>query len=108
VRDAEPRACAGHPARRVSLSTLLHSWKSFTAKAINVALARRGPVWFEEYFDRRIRDEAHYAATLTYIENNPVAAALCSKATAWEFSSAAGKRAERARHRGRLTGRAVG
>ena len=59
------------PLAGCSLSMLLHSWKSFTAKAINAALGRRGPVWFEEYFDRRIRDEAHYAAALAYIENNP-------------------------------------
>ena len=96
------------PLAGFSLSSLLHSWKSFTAKAINLALARRGPVWFEDYFDRRIRDEAHYAAALAYIENNPVAAGLCSRITKWEFSSAADKPAERARLRGRLTGRAVG
>jgi hypothetical protein len=77
VRDAEPRACAGHP------SPGLRCHRS------------------EEYFDRRNRDEAHFAAALAYIENNPVAARLCSRAAEWEFSSptsgAAEKRAGRAR-----------
>jgi len=31
-----------------SLSAILHSWKSFTAKQINKALSREGTVWWEE------------------------------------------------------------
>jgi putative transposase len=35
-----------------------------------------------------MRDEAHLAATVAYIENNPVRAGLCDDAAQWPFSSA--------------------
>jgi REP element-mobilizing transposase RayT len=85
------------PLNDFSLSAILHAWKSFTAKAINAALGRRGKLWFEEYFDRRIRDAVHLAAALAYIENNPVKAGLCAATADWPFSSAArGAAAKRA------------
>jgi len=77
------------PARGLSLSAMVHSWKSFTAKAINAAMDRRGAVWFEEYFDRAIRDDEHFAAAQSYIEYNPVKAGLCAAPEDWPFSSAA-------------------
>jgi putative DNA methylase len=75
---------AGH-----SLSDIVHSWKSFTAKRINKHLGTTGPFWQEEYFDRMIRDESHFAAVMDYIANNPVKAGLCAKPDDWTFSSAA-------------------
>ncbi len=72
-----------------SLSALAHAWKSFTAHAINKARGTSGRVWAEEYFDRVIRDEAHFEACKNYIENNPVKAGLCAEPLAWPFSSAA-------------------
>jgi len=42
----------------------------------------------EEYFDRYIRNAEHFRRTVTYIENNPVKARLCSKPSDWPFSSA--------------------
>ena len=77
------------PLNAASLSSITHSWKSFTAKAINVRLNRAGPVWFEEYFDRAIRDDAHFEAAKFYIEDNPVKAGLCARAADWAYSSAA-------------------
>jgi putative DNA methylase len=71
-----------------SLSSILHSWKSFTAKQINKALSRDGAVWWEEYFDRAIRDDVHFEVAKTYIEENPVKAGLCVTAAEWPFSSA--------------------
>jgi putative DNA methylase len=79
------------PLHGFSLSSIVHSWKSFTAKAINAALGRSGAVWFEEYFDRAIRDDAHFAAAQAYIEANPVKAGLCATPEAWVFSSAGEK-----------------
>lgn len=70
------------------LATLMHSWKSFSAKQINRALARNGPVWAREYFDRFMRDDAHLNATLAYVENNPVEAGLALRAEDWRWSSA--------------------
>ena len=76
------------PREGVSLSRLVHGWKSFSAHAINAALGRSGRIWFGEYFDRAIRDGAHFEAVKAYIEDNPVKAALCAAAVDWTFSSA--------------------
>ncbi|MCA7120528.1 MAG: DUF1156 domain-containing protein [Acidibrevibacterium sp.] len=86
------------PLHGFSLSSIVHSWKSFTAKAINAALGRSGAVWFEEYFDRAIRDDAHFAAAQAYIEANPVKAGLCAAPEAWAFSSAGEKGRDRLDH----------
>ena len=79
-----------------SLSSIVHSWKSFTAKEANRLMGRAGTFWLEEYFDRAIRDDQHFARAVEYIENNPVKAGLCAQASDWMFGSAAlGARASR-------------
>lgn len=70
------------------LAVVLHSWKSFTAKAINRAHARLGPVWQREYFDRFMRDDRQLATTIAYVEHNPVAAGYVKHAADWPWSSA--------------------
>jgi putative DNA methylase len=65
--------------RGFTLSNIMHSWKSFSAKKANKILNRSGEFWMSEYFDRFIRDERHFYATKTYILNNPVKAGLCEK-----------------------------
>ena len=52
-------------------NTIIHSIKSFTARAINKTLNRTGPLWLRDNFDRLIRSNPHYHATLQYIINNP-------------------------------------
>jgi hypothetical protein len=47
------------PENGFTLSRILHSWKSFTAKEANRIVGRRGPFWQEEYFDRYIRNREH-------------------------------------------------
>lgn len=71
-----------------SLSQILHSWKSFTAKKANSIIGRTGSFWQREYFDRAIRSEEHFVAAIQYIENNPVKAGLCKAPADWHFSSA--------------------
>ena len=71
-----------------SLSTIVHSWKSYTAKAIGKRLGRSGRLWQPDYFDRYIRDEKHFQAVVRYIHSNPVKAGLVDTVEAWEFSSA--------------------
>jgi hypothetical protein len=66
----------------------VHSWKSFTARKINVALGRQGQIWFPEYYDRKMRSEDHFEVVRYYIEQNPVKAGLCKSAGEWRFSSA--------------------
>jgi REP element-mobilizing transposase RayT len=72
----------------IRLEDIFHSFKSFTAHEANKILHRSGQFWMEEYFDRHIRNEKHFAATVRYIEENPVRAKLCKKAADWLFSSA--------------------
>ncbi len=69
------------------LSAVVHSWKSYTAKAANRALGRTGTFWQADYFDRGIRDQRHFAAVVSYIEENPVKAGLCATSDAWPYSS---------------------
>jgi len=73
-----------------ALAEIMHSWKSFTANAINRTLGRQSPLWFREYFDRFVRSEQHLAFVVNYVHNNPVTAGLVARADQWPFSSAAG------------------
>ena len=59
-----------------TLEKLLHSWKSFTAHAINKACGMEGTVWQKDYFDRLVRDEKHFANCVRYIRRNRVKASL--------------------------------
>jgi putative DNA methylase len=71
-----------------SLSDIIHSLKSYTAQEVNKILGRKGRFWFEDYFDRYIRNARHFENALSYIENNPVRAGLCASAWEWRFGSA--------------------
>jgi REP element-mobilizing transposase RayT len=71
-----------------TLSNVMHSWKSFTAKRANELLKRSGAFWAPEYFDRVIRDEGHYDNAIGYAAMNPVKAGLCMLPDDWRFSSA--------------------
>jgi REP element-mobilizing transposase RayT len=76
---------AGH-----TLSDVLHSWKSFTATAINRLLGRAGPFWERESFDHLIRNLRSFEKFVDYTVNNPVVAGFCASPEQWEFSSACG------------------
>jgi len=76
------------PAQGETLSRIVHSWKSFTAKRANAILGRQGSFWQREYFDRKIRHERHFNDAIVYLHNNPVKAGLCQTPTDWRFSSA--------------------
>jgi len=69
-----------------SLSSIIHSWKSFTAHKANEILGRRGRFWMPDYFDRFIRNERHFAATVEYIRQNPVKAGLVDAPEKWPWS----------------------
>lgn len=71
-----------------SLTEIMRSLKSYTAHEANKLLERTGKFWFEDYFDRYIRNADHYAAVVRYIENNPVKAGLCSAPEDWRYGSA--------------------
>jgi len=76
------------PLEGYALDRIVHSWKSYTAHEANKLLGRTGRFWFVESHDRYIRNEAHFANALAYIENNPVKAGLCTRPEDWPWSSA--------------------
>ncbi len=57
-----------------ALDKILHSWKSFTAKALNQALQRTGEVWQHEGYDHIVRSPEAFWAIADYIVKNPVKA----------------------------------
>lgn len=76
------------------LAKIVQSWKSYTGRwaLSHSAELRLGvPVpcktfWMREYWDRYIRDEAHFHRVVAYIYNNPVTAGLCHTAAEWCWS----------------------
>ena len=64
---------AGH-----MLEDVLHSWKRFTARRINALLGRSGNLWQRDYFDRLVRDAAHFGRCVRYIRRNSEKAKLRS------------------------------
>jgi len=63
------------------LETWLGAVKSTCANRLNKQLGRSGPMWFEESFDRIIRDVAHLNRCVKYIGRNPIKAGLSPDAS---------------------------
>jgi REP element-mobilizing transposase RayT len=70
------------------LSSIVHSWKSWSANQANKIIGRDGAFWAPDYFDRFIRDEEHLVRAMEYIERNPVKVGLCGRPEEWRWSSA--------------------
>ncbi|HKS36236.1 MAG TPA: transposase, partial [Verrucomicrobiae bacterium] len=64
------------PAGDAELSTIMHSWKSFTAKRANARLGTSGIFWRDEYFDHLVRSEAQHEKFRAYIHENPIGPGL--------------------------------
>ena len=74
---------------RVTVSKLLSSLKSTTARQANLLLNRTGrPFWQDESFDRVVRNGDEFRRIQRYIENNPVAAGLAGTPEEYAWSSA--------------------
>ena len=79
---------------RYSLSRIVQSWKSYSARWAVLYNDRQGlglldgQVWMRGYWDRYIRNEAHLRAAVHYIHENPVKAGLAATAESWRWSSA--------------------
>jgi len=72
-----------------TLSRILHSWKSYTAGAVNKLVRRTGqPFWQKESYDHLIRDDVERARLCAYVVNNPVKSRLCTRPEDWAWSSA--------------------
>ena len=59
-----------------TLSDVIHSWKSFSAKHANRALRLRGAFWQREYYDHLIRDQGELDRAIRYVAANPEKAKL--------------------------------
>lgn len=55
------------PALDFELSGIMHSWKSFSANAINQAVGRKGTLWQDESYDHLVRSEGSFARISAYI-----------------------------------------
>ncbi len=76
------------PTPSYSLSSIEHSWKSFTAKKANELLRRDEPdFWQHESYDHWIRDDEELVHFCHYTVMNPVNARLCAGAEDWVWSS---------------------
>ena len=71
-----------------TLGEIVGSWKRFTAREANRHLGRKGAFRQTEYWDRFIRNEAHFHAAQDYIDQNPIKAGLASDARSWVYGSA--------------------
>ena len=71
-----------------TLAGIVQTWKGYSSKQINKLLGREGRLWQRNYFDRFVRNEAHFDDARAYIENNPVAAGLVKNIEDWRFGSA--------------------
>ncbi len=70
------------------MSQILRSWKSYTSRAANQLLNRRGRFWDQDYWDTYMRDAEHEQRSIRYIEANPIKAGLCQSPADWPYSSA--------------------
>lgn len=61
------------------LSEIMRSIKGVSARSINKALGRAGPVWQHESFDRLLRSYESTMAKVEYICQNPVRKGLVEK-----------------------------
>ncbi|MEG3991312.1 transposase [Microcoleus sp. S28C3] len=59
-----------------SLSSILHSMKSYSSKQIPKVMKHIGTVWQDERHDHIVRDEREFQVFWEYIRQNPVKAGL--------------------------------
>ena len=68
-----------HPFEGESVTTLMHSIKSYSAHEVNKKRGRKGQLWIEESFDHVIRDEQWLTQFVQYLCENPVKRGLASR-----------------------------
>jgi REP element-mobilizing transposase RayT len=61
-----------------SLGKVVGAWKGVSARRINALSNTTGALWQKDYFDRMIRDEAHFWRCAHYMRNNPSKVAVPS------------------------------
>lgn len=63
----------------ISLSACVNNVKSRSARQINLACGRRGPVWQKGFHDHALRREEDLITVARYIVANPIRAGLVSR-----------------------------
>ncbi len=71
-----------------TLTTILRSWKSFTAKTANAILNRSGRFWQTESYDHLIRDTDDLNHAMEYTWSNPELAGLRNWQWRWKKANA--------------------
>ena len=66
-----------------SLASVIHSWKSYTAKRANLIRGSAGCFWQREYYDHLVRDENEFERAIQYVTDNPAKAGLQSWPWVW-------------------------
>ncbi len=59
-----------------TLATVVHSWKSLSAKQANRILGKHGVFWQREYYDHLIRNDEEFERAIRYVGENPAKANL--------------------------------
>jgi menaquinone-specific isochorismate synthase len=70
---------------KTSLADILHSWKSYSAKAANQILERNGEFWQREYHDHLIRNMTEFERAVRYVVENPSRAGLKNWPWVWSW-----------------------
>ncbi len=70
------------------LRSVLQGVKGNSARKANRILERSGRFWQPGYFDRVVRDEAHFRRFVWYIHQNPVRSGQVEEAEQYRWSSA--------------------
>ncbi|HTY88377.1 MAG TPA: transposase [Candidatus Acidoferrum sp.] len=86
-----------------TLSSIEHSWKSFTASQTSKMLGRVGRhFWQKETYDHLIRNEQERSRLCAYVADNPVKAGLCARPEEWLWCNVS-LRAERLQRKSDIT-----
>ena len=72
--------------RDASLSNVVRTMKSRSAKAINQQRRTQGAIWQPGYYDQLQRDESQFRAEAMYIMANPVRAGLAMRLEEYPFA----------------------
>jgi len=62
--------------QKIELSKIMKQIKGATASKINKMLNKSGRFWEENYYDKVIRDNKHFAIVYEYVKNNPLKVGL--------------------------------
>lgn len=68
-----------------SLSSIMHTIKSYSAKQIPKVMPHIGTIWQPERYDHIVRDDRAFTAIWTYICQNPVKAKLVASPNCYPF-----------------------